>query len=59
MPYLAALLKDQDGELVKSALQALGAIGAPEGESHLLDMLGDPRPAVRREAARALGQLEL
>lgn len=59
VPYLAALLAAQDAELVCSAVRSLGAIGAPEAEKHLISLLKDSRPAVRREAIGSLGLLSL
>jgi HEAT repeat protein len=59
VPYLVAVLSEADAELVTAAVRALGTIGAAAAEPNLLSLLGDPRPAVRRAAADALGQLPL
>jgi HEAT repeat protein len=59
VPFLTALLQEQDMELVKSAVRSLGKIGDPEAESELLLLLQDSRPALRLEAVVALGQLQV
>lgn len=59
VPYLGAVLKARDEELVASAVRSLAAIGAAEGEKFLLPLAKDPRTAVRREAVSALGRLKV
>jgi HEAT repeat protein len=59
VPYLVAVLAAADAELVISAVRTLGTLGAATAEPHLLPLLSDHRPAVRRAAAEALGQLQL
>jgi HEAT repeat protein len=59
VPYLAAVLVEGEANLVIGAIRSLAAIGAPDAEKSLLPLLDDPRPAVRREAARAIGELEV
>jgi HEAT repeat protein len=57
VPCLAAVLDSEDEELVRSATESLGRIGAVEAEDVLLGLLRDHRPGVRQAAARALGSL--
>lgn len=57
--YLTEVLKERDVELMLLALRSLGRVGAPEGEKALLHFLSHPEPRVRREAALALGELDL
>ena len=59
VPCLIAVLDDPDEQLVGQAAASLGRIGAPEAHAPLLRLTGDARPAVRRAAARALGELSL
>jgi len=57
--YLAEVLKERDVDLMLLALRSLGQVGAPEGEKVLVHFLTHPEPRVRREAALALGELDL
>jgi HEAT repeat protein len=53
------MLQDGDEQLVISAANSLGALGASEAAAPLAGVLQDPRAGVRAAAARALGQVPL
>jgi HEAT repeat protein len=57
MPHLVALLKDQNPELRRTAVQSLGKIARPEAVPALFEALEDTDAGVRRNAAWALGVL--
>ncbi len=57
MPRLAAVLKDSNPELRRTAAQALGKIARKEAVPALLAALRDPDAGVRRQAAWALGMI--
>ena len=57
LPHLTPLLQDPDDSLVRSTIRAIVAIGAPEAEAALIELLKDPRTSVRKTAAEALGDL--
>jgi HEAT repeat protein len=59
VPYLIAVLDEADTELLISAIRTLGALGTATAEPALLPLLSDSRPAVRRAAAEALGELQI
>jgi HEAT repeat protein len=57
VPYLVAVLGDDDEELVVSAIDSLGKIGFAGAEQSLLKLVQDTRVRVRCAAVRALGCL--
>jgi HEAT repeat protein len=57
IPYLAALIKEEDDTLAAAATKSLGQIGATEGEPYILAAMQDPRPAVRLAAAQAIAAI--
>ena len=59
VPYLAAVLKSADEQLVVAAIHSLQTIGASEALEPLAGMAGDPRAVVREAVAEALGTLPL
>lgn len=59
VPYLSAVLKDQDEQLVVAAVNSLAAINMPEAVAPLLPLCKDERAVVRKAAAEALGKLPL
>ena len=56
---LIALIKDKNWVVQRSAMQALGNLGAKEAIPYLIDIIKDPDNYVyvRSKAAEALGQL--
>lgn len=52
----APYLKSNDPEVVERALFALGSVQNQEATPYILEILGNPSPAVRRAAAFALSQ---
>jgi HEAT repeat protein len=56
---LAAVLNDEDEQLVVGAIRSLEAINAPEAGQPLVRLIKDPRAVVRQAAADALGKLPL
>lgn len=57
LPRLAAVLKDPNPELRRTAAQSLGKIARKEAAPALLAALRDPDAGVRRHAAWALGMI--
>jgi len=53
---LASLLKDENPEVRRTAVESLGKIGDSSAVHSVLPLLTDPVPLVRVAAARALGQ---
>lgn len=58
-PTIKQNLASQDVEAVCHAVKALGFIGNEESRKALIDMLAHKQPAVRIQAARTAGQLQL
>ncbi|GAB4375564.1 MAG: hypothetical protein Kow0062_14770 [Acidobacteriota bacterium] len=61
VPALAALAANRDPETTQvrfKVAEALGRIGAPSALAPLLDLAGDPEPAVREQAAHALARFD-
>ncbi len=58
-PGAVSLLEAVDGDNRDAAVWALGRIGAPGSLLTLIDALNDERWVVRRQAAEALGNLEI
>lgn len=59
VPYLSAVLNDQDEQLVVAAVNSLAAINLPEAVPPLLPLCKDSRAVVRQAAAAALGKLPI
>lgn len=59
VPYLAAVLKERDEQLVVAAINSLAAINAAEAVAPVASLVGDGRAVVRRAVANSLGQLPL
>lgn len=59
VPYLQAICRQADGELLCAALESLGALGFVESEGFICRYVNDPRIEVRLTAVRALGLLQL
>lgn len=55
---LAVLLNDKDARVLESAARAAGAVRHKPLLPRLVELLDHPAPAVRREAALALGAME-
>jgi HEAT repeat protein len=59
VPYLSAVLNNEDEQLVVSAVNSLAAINVPEAVAPVLSLVNDRRPIVRRAVAEAMGKLPL
>lgn len=57
IPALSELLTDNDHDVRKFAVDALGSIGCAEGIEHLIKALNDPHVNVSSGAAEALGKI--
>lgn len=57
LPKVFGSLLGREEQIALAALDALGEQGRPEAEELLLKALEDQRPALRRQAAQALGKL--
>jgi len=59
VPYLSAVLTDEDEQLVISAIRSLAEINVAEAVGPIANLAKDRRAVVRRVAAEALGRLPL
>jgi HEAT repeat protein len=59
LPQLLGPLIKREEQVALAAIDAIGRMGYPDGENHLIQALFDERPALRKQAARALGMLRL
>ena len=51
--------KSGDEAYIQSALYAMGRSASDQWQSHVLEEMHNPSPAIRKEAAKAAGELEL